>query len=200
MVVTPWMQRLGANRRLWWLVAAALAVVALEGALRGWEQHQQTVTELREVRNRIAALAASSDQVDWAGRTAAVEAARKALAAQLWHSPSEAQAQARLRDWLTAALRTAGVQRPTLSLLPAQTLPAPTGAPAGGAAASNAPRVLRVRASVVFELGPNALERALHQIEGGGQLARVDNLIASTRSRRVEMQVSVPVLLQPEGS
>jgi hypothetical protein len=34
------------------------------------------------------------------------------------------------------------------------------------------------------------------QIEAGGQLASVDNITVSTRSRRIEMTVSVPVLLK----
>lgn len=190
----PRFQALRLDRRIGWLLAAGLALLAVEAGLRAWEQHQKSVAELRDVRSRIAALAASSDQVDWARRTAAVDSAKRALAAQLWHSPSEAQAQARLRDWLSAALRSAGVQRPTLTLLPAV---ASTAAAPGAAGTS---RMLRVRASVIFELGPGAAERALHQIEGGGQLARVDNLTMSTRSRRVEMLVSVPVLLQSEGS
>jgi len=191
------LHRIGANRRLLALLALAFAVIAFDLSLRAWDRHRQVATELREVRGSIAALAASSDQVDWVRRTLAVETARDSLAAQLWHSPTEAQAQARLRDWLASALRSAGVQRPTLTLLPPLTV-----APASGSASGvgSKQRVLRVRASVIFELAPNALERALQQVENGGQLARVDNLTTSIRSRRVEMLVSVPVLLQPKGS
>ena len=112
---------------------------------------------------------------------------------RLWQSPSEAQAQARLRDWLASALRSAAVARPAVSLLPLQAAPA-----ASGASAKQHAPTLRVRATVNFDLAPNALENALVQIEAGGQLARIDSLSVSARSRRVEMTVSVPVLLSPE--
>ena len=188
------LQRFHLDHRLLWLLGAAALTIGGELALRGWEAHQDLQAELNKVRSRAAVLAAGSDQVDWAARTQAALAERDTLQARLWQAPSEAQAQARLRDWLANALQSAAVARPAVSLLPPQ---APVAASAAGEAS---PPTLRVRASVAFDLASNALENALLQIEAGGQLARIDSLSIVVSSRRVEMTVSVPVLLRPEAA
>jgi hypothetical protein len=188
--------RLAIDRRLLWVVAIGAALLLGELAMRGWEAQQQLQSELQKVRSRAAVLAAGSDQMDWASRTRAAEAERAALQMRLWRAPSEAQAQARLRDWLSNALLTANVVRPSVSLLPLQAAAAASAASAGSAGGTTG--AVRVRASVTFDLAPKVLEEALLQIEAGGQLARVDSLTASTRSRRVEMTVSVPVLIIKE--
>lgn len=193
MARTAWIQRFDIDRRLLWLAGMAALLILGELGLRAWEAQQQLETELQKVRGRAAVLAAGSDQIDWGARTKAVEAQRNELQARLWQSPSEAQAQARLRDWLTAALRSAAVPRPAVNLLPPQAGPA-------SSAASSEPPPIRVRANLNFDLAPNALENALVQIETGGQLARIDSLTVAARNRRVEMTVSVPVLLQSEGA
>lgn len=186
------LRRFSFDRRLLGLVAVAAVIVLGEMSLRAWEAHRQLDAELQQVRSRAAVLAAGSDQVDWVARTRAAEAERSALQKRLWQSPSEAQAQARLRDWLSGALRTAAVKGPAVSLLPLQA--------AAAASANGGPlAALRVRATAGFELTPNALEQALVQIEAAGQLARIDSLNVSARSRRVEMTVSVPVLLLAEA-
>lgn len=192
MARTTWLQRLHIDRRLLWLAGIAALLILGELGLRGWEAQQQLETDLQKVRGRAAVLAAGSDQIDWDAQTRAAEAQRNELQARLWQAPSEAQAQARLRDWLTAALRSAAVPRPAVNLLP----PQPGSA---SSTASSEPLPFRVRASLNFDLAPNALESALVQIESGGQLARIDSLTVAARNRRVEMTVSVPVLLQPEG-
>ncbi len=177
-----------------WLIAIAGLLIMGELATRAWEAHQSLESELGKVRSRAAVLANSNDQIDWAARTREADIQRMALQARLWQTPSEAQAQARLRDWLMSALRTAAVARPTINLLPLQATPM-----ASGASASTGTLVaLRVRATINFDLAPNALENALLQIEAGGQLARIDSLSVAARGRRVEMTVSVPVLLRHE--
>jgi len=177
------------DRRLLWLVGIAALLVLGELALRAWEAHQKLEAELRTLRGRTEVLAASSDQIDWAARTLQAETERGRLQSRLWQSPSEAQAQARLRDWLGSALRSAAVAKPVVELMPPQ---------AAASAAGESFPALRVRAALNFELAPNALENVLVQIEDGGQLARVDTLSASARNRRVEMTVSVPVWLRAE--
>jgi len=97
------------DRRLLWLVGIAALLVLGELALRAWEAHQKLEAELRTLRGRTEVLAASSDQIDWAARTLQAETERGRLQSRLWQSPSEAQAQARLRDWLGSALRSAAV-------------------------------------------------------------------------------------------
>lgn len=189
-----WRQRLHIDRRLLGLVGIGLLVVLGELALRGWDAHRLLSAELQKVRGRAAVLAASSDQIDWNARTLAVEAQREVLQKRLWQAPSEAQAQARLRDWLASALRSAEVSRPSVNLLPM--LASGVASNTDGAAL----QASRARAVVSFELAPGTLEQALLQIEAGGQLARVDSLSVSARSRRVEMSVSVPVLLRAEAT
>jgi hypothetical protein len=198
------------DQRLIWLIAAALLLVAAEFGVRGWELHQQLETDLKKVQRNAAALSAGSDGIDWAGRTRLAQRERTSLQARLWQVPSEAQAQARLRDWLTNALRSAGVNRPSINLLPAVGVAsgatsigaspgagaAPNAAEGGATASSSVQKILHTRATVGFDLAAGALENALLQIEAGGQLAQVENLSVSTRSRRVEMTVSVPVWLK----
>jgi hypothetical protein len=193
MARTAWLQRFQIDRRLLWLAGMAALLILGELGLRAWEAQQQLDTELQKVRGRAAVLAAGSDQIDWGARTKAAETQRNELQARLWQSPSEAQAQARLRDWLTAALRSAAVPRPAVNLLPPQ-------AGSASPAASGEPLPFRVRASLNFDLAPSALENALVQIEAGGQLARIDSLTVAARNRRVEITVSVPVLLQSQGA
>lgn len=180
------------DQRLFWLIGAAALALGVEFGLRAWDAHQKLDAELQGIRGRAAVLAASSDQIDWLARTRAADAERAALRARLWQSPTQAQAQARLRDWLNSTLASAAVQRPLVNLLPLQ---APAVAASGAAAALPA---LRVRATAAFELTPGALENALVQIEAGAQLARIDNLNVTVRGRRVEMTVSVPVLIESE--
>jgi hypothetical protein len=191
--------------KVWCLIGAAALLVLGELGLRAWELHQGVVAELQRVTRSAATLSAADDGVDWPGMTRSAEAARAQLRARLWQVPSEAQAQARLRDWLGNALRSAGVARPTINLLPTVAVTsgaatAPGAAITAGqpepATAALAQRMLRARATVSFELAPSALENALLQIEAGGQLASVENVTASARSRRIEMTVSVPVLLK----
>ncbi|MDE2367958.1 MAG: hypothetical protein KGN16_03220 [Burkholderiales bacterium] len=188
MTRTAWFRPPTFDRRLLVLIAVAALIIAGELAARGWDAHQRLDAEVAQVRARAALLAASSDHDNWAARTHQAAAQRDALRARLWQSPTEAQAQARLRDWLTNAIRSAGAAHATVTLLPLQSEPAASGVDALPA--------LRARATVNFDLAPNALENALVQIEGGGQLARVDNIDVQGRSRRVEMVVSVPVLLR----
>lgn len=178
------------NPRLLKLIGVAGLIIAGELALRAWETQQRLDTELQRVRGRAAVLSASNDTINWKSRTRAAEAERRDLLARLWHVPTEAQAQARLRDWLASSLQTAAVGHPSVSLLPVETPPA--------AAASASLPALRVRATVAFDLAPKALENALLQIEAGGQLARVDSLNVNASQRRVEMTVSVPALLRAE--
>ncbi len=187
------LQRFRIDRRLLMLAGVAALLILGELGLRAFEAHQQLESELRKTRGRAEVLAAGSDQIDWAARTQAAVDERDELQGRLWQSPSEAQAQARLRDWLASALRSAAVARPAVSLLPLQAAPAASGTAEGTRS------TLRVRATVNFDLAPNSLENALVQIEAGGQLARIDSLSVSARSRRVEMTVSVPVLLSPEA-
>ena len=203
-----WLQPLLADRRLLVLLCIAALVVLAELGLRGWDAQRALDTELQQVRSRAAMLAAGTDVQDWAALTRSAETERAALQARLWQSPTEAQAQARLRDWLTLALRSAAVVRPAVNLLPLQ-VAAVASSPSGGASANanasasasagtNALPALRVRASINFDLTPQVLENALLQIEAGGQLARIDSLSVSARTRRVEMTVSVPVLLKAQ--
>jgi hypothetical protein len=193
MARTAWLQRLHIDRRLLWLAGMAALLILGELGLRAWETQQQLETELQKVRGRAAVLAAGSDQIDWSARTKAAETQRNELQARLWQSPSEAQARARLCGWPIEALRNSAVARPAVNLLPPQAGPASSGA-------SSEPQPIRVRASLNFDLAPNTLENALVQIEAGGQLARIDSLTVAARNRRVEMTVSVPVLLQTEGA
>ncbi|GMV44661.1 MAG: hypothetical protein AMXMBFR66_00590 [Pseudomonadota bacterium] len=181
------------TRRLAALIGLALAVLLADLALRGWDAQQALDKELRGVRSRAAVLAAGDAGIDWNARIREAERERDALHARLWQSPSQAQAQARLRDWLGNALRSAAVTHPAVTLLPQPGAAGPAGA------ASGALPVVRVRATVAFDLVAGALENALAQIEGGGQLARVDTLAASMATRRVEMTVSVPVMIVQEG-
>ncbi|MBU6257338.1 MAG: hypothetical protein KGL18_08395 [Burkholderiales bacterium] len=174
------------DRRLLPLVGIGALIIATELGMRVWDSHQKLDAEIARLRGQAALLAASNDAQDWQARTRSVDARRLTLQKRLWQAPTQAQAQARLRDWLTVALRTAEVPRPSVSLLPL--LPAP-------AASAAALSTLRVRATVGFDLMPKALENALVQIEGGGQLARIDSLSVQARTRHVEMVVSVPVLL-----
>ncbi len=187
-----WLGTLRIDRRARWLIAIAAALACIELLLPAWEAHQKVETELDAVRKRAQLLAATNDGIDWAALTGDAERQRALLQSRLWQAPSQAQAEARLRDWLTGALSNAAVAKPSVTLLPVQ-----------GAVAASAPdksALLRVRASVGFDLTPKSLENALVQIEAGGQLARVDSLSASVRTRRVEMTVSVPVRLRPEAS
>lgn len=189
---TPkWLGALRIDRRARWLIAIAAVLACIELLVPAWDAHRKVEAELDAVRKRAQLLAATDDGVDWAARTRDAERQRALLQSRLWQAPSQAQAEARLRDWLTGALGSAAVAKPSVTLLPVQS----AAASAAGMAA-----LLRVRASVAFDLAPNALERALVQIEAGGQLARVDSLSASVRTRRVEMTVSVPVQLRAEGN
>lgn len=178
------------DRRLLWLLGSAALMVAGELALRGWEAHQQLTSELKSVRSRAQLLRDSADQVDWNAQTRTLQAIREDLLGKLWHAPSEAQAQARLRDWVGETLRSAGLSRFTVNLLPPQAVANGASAPAG-----SPQNALRVRATVTFELSPGSLEQALQGLERGGQLANIDNITASRRSRRVELALSVPVVI-----
>lgn len=187
------LQRLQIDRRVLWFAGLAALMALGELSLRAWEAQQRLEGELKKTRGQVVVLAAGSDQIDWAARTQAAEAERAVLKARLWQSVTEAQAQARLRDWLTSALRSAEVAHGAVTLLPLQR------ATAASAASGETPPALRVRATLGFDVAPNALERTLVQIEASDQLARIDSLVASARNRRVEMTVSVPVLLHPEA-
>jgi hypothetical protein len=200
------------DRRLRGLVFVALCVILVDLGSRGWEQHQKIESELLRVRRSADALDAGIDGTNWLARARALQSEQTGLQARLWQVPSEAQAQARLRDWLDNALRSARVSRQAINLLPsvetspradapgsAQTLGSAPSADNRGSGAlpqSLTPRSLRARATISFELAPSALENTLVQIEAGGQLASVDNLSISSRNKRVEMTVSVPVLLK----
>lgn len=194
------------DRRLRWLLLAGLAVAAGELSLRVWEAQKALDRELSSVRNRIQLLQTSADQINWTQRGQELKSAHEQLQSQLWHAPSEAQAQAMLRDWLSANLKTPELKKFTISLQPVQV------AKSGKADASTevqlspgsgkllASQAVRVRAAVSFELAPGTLEAALRQIEQGGQLASIDTLTASKRSRRVEMNVSLPVIIAAAGA
>lgn len=186
-----WLGAIRIDRRARWLIAIAAVLASIELLLPAWDAHRKTEAELATVRKQVQLLAAADDGIDWVVQTRDSERQRAQLQSRLWQAPSQAQAEARLRDWLTNALSNAAVAKPSVSLLPVQS--------AAAASAAGTPALLRVRASVGFELAPKALENALVQIEAGGQLARVDTLSASVRTRRVEMTVSVPVQLRPEA-
>lgn len=190
------------DKRVLWLLAAGALTLAGELSLRAWDAHQKLAAELKTVRSRAQLLQNSADTVDWAQRNLALSAAHEALQGQLWHAPSEAQAQAMLRDWLSSVLKGDSLKRVTITLQPplaaANSALAPdleASAAQAGTGLRLAMQAIRVRAAVNFELVPGALESALQGIERGGQLASVDTLTASRRSRRVEMTVSLPVII-----
>ncbi|TDP71422.1 hypothetical protein [Roseateles toxinivorans] len=198
----PLFQKLKIDRRLTWLLLVGLLAVAGELSLRAWESHQELSKELKSVRARAQLMRQSADQVDWAQQTQIMQTMRADLESKLWHSPSEAQAQARLRDWLAATLRAAGLTRFTINLLPPQPPAAPAvtqgdAPPSASLRESMQQRALRLRASLSFELAPSTLETVLFGLEHGGELANVDSITVSRRSRRVELSVSMPVLVEP---
>lgn len=204
----PWLTRMLPARidpRLWWILGAGVALVAGELMLRAWEQHQQLQNTLSGVRRNIHGLQRSSDAVDWAARTAELRAQYETLQSRLWTAPSEAQAQAMLRDWLGGVLKAAGIQRPTLRLQPVSSPSVATATDRDAGADRPQPqrtpsgRTVRVQAQIGFELAPGALESVLHHVERGGQLASVDRLSVSRRSRRVDMTVSIPVIVRADA-
>lgn len=193
------------NRRLWILLVCGVLAIGFELATRAWEHQAKLDQQLTSLRKRIQLLHASADRVDWPRLSDELAAAQQSLQSQLWHAPSEAQAQAMLRDWLSTNLRAVGIAQPTLRLQPIQAgAPAASAsAPGDDAAASSSGRgaelarkAVRTRAQIAFQLEPGTLENVLERIEQGGQLASVDALTVSKRSRRVEMTVSVPVIIE----
>lgn len=193
------------NRVLWLLIGIGLLAVAGELGMRAWEHQQKLDRELTALRKRVQALQISADRVDWAQLGDQLGAAQQAFQGQLWHAPSEAQAQAMLRDWLSSLLKDAEVVRPTLRLQPVQAAsPAPAASAGESSDAGNpaglgarlAREAVRARAQISFELSPGALEAMLQRIERGGQLSNVDALSVSKRSRRVEMSISMPVIIE----
>lgn len=193
------------SRTLWLLIGIGLLAVTVELGMRAWEHQQKLDRELTTLRKRVQALQISADRVDWTRLGDQLGTAQQAFQEQLWHAPSEAQAQAMLRDWLSSLLKDADIARPTLRLQPVQ-----AAAPARAASASESPdatnpaglgarlarEAVRARAQISFELAPGSLETVLQRIERGGQLASVDALSVSKRSRRIEMSISMPVIIK----
>lgn len=185
------------RRRLLLLAASGAIALAFEFGLRAWDGHQRTDKELRATESRIALLRQSADLVDWEQRSAALAVRQEALREQLWRAPSEAQAQGLLRDWLQAQLKASGIDRGQLRLLPLQAArPASAASSAEMGLEAELQQALRVRAQISFDLQQGRLETLLDHIENGGQLAQVDSLSASRRTRRVELVVSLPVLVR----
>lgn len=195
------------SRRLWLLIGLGVVALSTELGLRAWEQQQKLEQELKTLRGRIQLLQASADPVDWVGLSKELSKLKQDLQDQLWQASSEAQAQAMLRDWLSSTLKAAGIQRPTLRLQPPQAAITASGGKPGGESLSPVEateaskqllqQAIRVRALISFELQPGMLETVLQQVERGGQLASVDSLSVSKRTRRVEMGVSMPVIIRP---
>lgn len=201
------------NKKVLILIGLSLLAVAGELGLRAWEAQQKLEGELKSLRSRIHVLQASAEQMDWAALSQDLDRMQQDLQAQLWQAPSEAQAQAMLRDWLSSTLKTAGIQRPTLRLQPPQSAASPAAAAPGSARPDDAQppaaasttgvaerlvqQAIRVRAQISFELAPGMLEAVLQQVERSGQLASVDSLSVSKRNRRIEMTVSMPVIIKP---
>ncbi|MGM9484151.1 hypothetical protein ACS5PN_23360 [Roseateles sp. NT4] len=195
------------NRTLWLLVAVGLLAVAGELGMRAWEHQQKLDRDLVALRKRVQALQVSADRVDWVQLSGQLGTAQQSFQDQLWHAPSEAQAQAMLRDWLSSMLKDADIARPTLRLQPVQAA-APAQAASAGEPAENpnpnglgarlAREAVRARAQISFELVPGSLETVLQRVERGGQLASVDALSVSKRSRRIEITISVPVIIEAQ--
>lgn len=198
------------NRTLWIVLVLGLAAVVAELGMRAWEHQQKLDKELTTLRKRVQTLQTSADRVDWGKLSDQLSVAQQAMQARLWHAPSEAQAQAMLRDWLSAMLKDAEISRPTLRLQPVQA--AAAAQPASGADTTEAPaatvgtgaklarEAVRARAQISFDLAPGTLENVLQRVERGGQLANIDTLSVSKRSRRVEMSISVPVIIEAASS
>lgn len=193
------------SRILWLLIGIGLLAVVGELGMRAWEHQQKLDRELTALRKRVQALQISADRVDWVQLGDQLGAAQTAFQDQLWHAPSEAQAQAMLRDWLSSLLKDADVVRPTLRLQPVQAAAPAKAASAGespeagnpaGLGARLAREAVRARAQISFELTPGALEAVLQRVERGGQLSNVDALSVSKRSRRIEMSISMPVIIE----
>lgn len=197
------------SRTLWLLIGIALLAVTGELGMRAWEHQQKLDRELTALRKRVQTLQVSADRVDWARLGDQLGAAQQTFQDQLWHAPSEAQAQAMLRDWLSSLLKNADIVRPTLRLQPVQPAAPAQAASAGepsdatnpaGLGARLAREAVRARAQISFELAPGSLETVLQRVERGGQLASVDALSVSKRSRRVEMSISMPVIIEASAA
>lgn len=197
------------SRTLWLLIGIGLLAVVGELGMRAWEHQQKLDRELTALRKRVQALQISADRVDWARLSDQLGAAQQTFQEQLWHAPSEAQAQAMLRDWLSSLLKDADIARPTLRLQPVQPAAPAQAASAGepsdaasptGLGARLAREAVRARAQISFELTPGSLENVLQRVERGGQLASVDALAVSKRSRRVEMSISMPVIIEASAA
>ncbi|MFT7771925.1 hypothetical protein [Roseateles sp.] len=197
------------NRTLWLLIGVALLAVIGELGMRAWEHQQKLDRELTALRKRVQALQISADRVDWARLGDQLGATQQTFQDQLWHAPSEAQAQAMLRDWLSSLLKNADIVRPTLRLQPVQPAAPAQAASAGessdtsnpaGLGARLAREAVRARAQISFELVPGSLEAVMQRVERGGQLASIDALTVSKRSRRVEMSISMPVIIEASAA
>ncbi|HQW20544.1 MAG TPA: hypothetical protein PLI90_07720 [Rhodocyclaceae bacterium] len=197
------------NRRLQAGMALIALLVAGEGVLR-WNDHltdkleqlQQMRSELRNLRNQTRDEAALHKTLE------DLRQARETVDSRLWVVSSEAVGQARLKDWLKATLKRAGIVSQSLKISAAQPVnererngryspgmnsgsatPPQNATP--DADATSQPGLRQINATLNIPFTPATLEQLLGDIEGGDAYAGVEALTIMQREHRAELTIRI---------
>lgn len=197
------------SRRLQVGMVLIALLVAGEGVLR-WNDHltdkleqlQKMRSELRNLRNQ------TRDEAALHKTLADLRQARETVDSRLWVVSSEAVGQARLKDWLKATLKRAGIVSQSLKISAAQPVnergrgeryspstnssniaPAQNTMPDTDAASQ--PGLRQINATLNIPFTPATLEQLLGDIEGGDAYAGVEALTIMQRERRAELTIRI---------
>ena len=175
------------NKRLFYGMVLIALVVSTEAGLRwsDWLGQQQTTltqlqTELTTLKSR------ARDEATMRFALAQAQQMAQSMDARLWTVSSEAVGQARLKDWLTDIVKRSIANQYVVTLGASRELGKPSQDPTDAT-----PAIREFRATVSFQLTPQALEGVLLDIEGGEPFAAIETLVVKKLERRVELTVRV---------
>lgn len=170
----------------------------LAGRMKALEEARGELRDLRKQSGNEATLKTTLEELS---------EARENLENRLWQIPSEAQGQARMKDWLLTTFKQTAVApfnlkianpRPVAKNTESDTT---TNTPATAETAAKFPAGLHdlreFRATFSIAFTPADIEKLLAEIEGGQAVAEVETLTISLRDRRAELSVRVLARLTP---
>lgn len=187
------------NKRLQFGSIAMLLIVLIEGGLRWNDRIIQQTKELQTLTGEIATLKQQALNENLLKELLAnSQTARKTVETRLWVAPSDAIAQARLKDWLLDLTARTGIPNPNLNLANPRPIEEKEDAPPQNSEVQSSTSGLkRFRATMIFRFSPETLERALMEIEGGVPYAKVDTLVVNKREMRAEIGLTMLIRILP---
>lgn len=190
-----------ANPRLRILLSLIALIIIADASLRWLDGVTQQLTRRTELQAEVAQLQRQTrDPQRLQHNLADARLLQQHALHRILLVRSEAQAQARLQDWLTQLVQQNNVQVMALSVGSARPVTEATPQAKHDKTLDTRPRAdMSLTANMTVRFTPDALNTLLLALEDAEWIVRIDSLSVRRAERRVDIVLSVPVRIEDAG-